>query len=788
MECTDKVNAKTQNDKSVNSISQSRKNASCRSANSPVEKIMFLQKTAGNQAVRRLIKSRALQAKLRIGQPDDIYEQEADRVAEQVMRMPDPVLQRKCAKCNEDKERLLQTKKLPGQTPVTQNQDVQSIVSDVLNSPGQSLDSITRAFMELRFGQDFSRVRVHSGTAAERSAREVNANAYTAGHDIVFGAERFSPGTTEGRRLIAHELTHIVQQKGSTPLIQRKPDQDDDLNMRRRDEIALSRRSPGKFEIGTGFPPVMTLFNFVINDYQLKKEHKDNLKILGKLFGLMDTARWQVFVIGHADSTGEPVINDPLSANRANEVSKYLNSVAKGNYFIQGEGANRPAATNESISGRSRNRRVDITFSNPYIDIDIPDPIPDPKTVCQQFPFLCNEDKFCNLYPFLCGDGFCKEHPKWCGLPVLCLLFPPVCACLAKPIACACGRYPALCVCLANPKACIPKLPKPDDDKPKRKRACPTRVDLPSGVIEANKSEKIGFARLWYPFEMNIDFSQDSSGCECACGEYTQLVRGFFERDKTGKGSWKRDKHELTTGVYLHETIYQEDGLRGVGAYGHRYWDDDTRKQPKPDTKDDTFLLTRETGCQYRGKDEPSMESDRKYRARIRMYLEFAGGPIDVCESPGQRLGQQTHWRTWIIHGEAQAKSPPPGPVTPPTNSPSTTSPEVTEAKETDIPQGKQSPSWYAGGIPSDATSGTREYRMAVGFKVDGVTKFSLVTVRIEASEPDFITIITTNKRNLNLNPDDPKNPIIVMPDHRERIKRSILLKVENELKSWISP
>ena len=68
--------------------------------------------------------------------------------------------------------------------------------------------------MGQRFGHDFSRVRVHSGGAAEQSARDVNANAYTVGHNIVFGAGRFAPGTHEGRRLIAHELTHVVQQSG----------------------------------------------------------------------------------------------------------------------------------------------------------------------------------------------------------------------------------------------------------------------------------------------------------------------------------------------------------------------------------------------------------------------------------------------------------------------------------------------------------------------------------------------------------------------------------------------
>ncbi|UUZ68711.1 DUF4157 domain-containing protein [Polaromonas sp. P2-4] len=69
--------------------------------------------------------------------------------------------------------------------------------------------------MEQRFGHDFSRVRVHTGGVAEQSTREVNANAYTVGHNVVFGAGQFSPGTNYGRRLLAHELTHVVQQSSS---------------------------------------------------------------------------------------------------------------------------------------------------------------------------------------------------------------------------------------------------------------------------------------------------------------------------------------------------------------------------------------------------------------------------------------------------------------------------------------------------------------------------------------------------------------------------------------------
>ncbi|MEO8576152.1 MAG: DUF4157 domain-containing protein [Gemmatimonadales bacterium] len=92
---------------------------------------------------------------------------------------------------------------------------VPPIVHDVLREPGQSLDLATRSLMEQRFGRDFSSVRVHAGAKAARSADSIDAHAYTAGTDIAFGEGRFEPHTLSGRKLIAHELTHVVQQLGA---------------------------------------------------------------------------------------------------------------------------------------------------------------------------------------------------------------------------------------------------------------------------------------------------------------------------------------------------------------------------------------------------------------------------------------------------------------------------------------------------------------------------------------------------------------------------------------------
>src|ERR1043166_4076607 len=96
---------------------------------------------------------------------------------------------------------------------------VPQIVHEVLRSPSQPLDPVTRAFIEPRFGHDFSNVRVHTDAKAAESANAVSARAYTVGSDIVFGSEQYRPETDEGRRLLAHELVHLLQQSARTETV-----------------------------------------------------------------------------------------------------------------------------------------------------------------------------------------------------------------------------------------------------------------------------------------------------------------------------------------------------------------------------------------------------------------------------------------------------------------------------------------------------------------------------------------------------------------------------------------
>ncbi|MDN5940292.1 MAG: DUF4157 domain-containing protein [Nitrospira sp.] len=163
----------------------------------------------GGQCADCAKKTSPLQRKLAIGASHDPLEQEADRVADQVMAAP-----AHCAVSGTPPHIQRFTGHSTGE-----NGTAPASVDRVLASSGRPLEPAFRQDMEQRFGHDFSRVRVHSDAAAEQSAHEVNAHAYTVGHNIVFGAGKFATGTNEGRRLIAHELTHVVQQSAAGGIV-----------------------------------------------------------------------------------------------------------------------------------------------------------------------------------------------------------------------------------------------------------------------------------------------------------------------------------------------------------------------------------------------------------------------------------------------------------------------------------------------------------------------------------------------------------------------------------------
>jgi len=199
--------------------------------------LLALQQTHGNRYVQRVVTG--IQAKLVVGQPGDIYEQEADRVADEVMRMPEPGVQRQpeeeeeeeliqsipLAKqitplvqrqIEEEEEELLQTKKVSGKTSEVVP-DLESRINS-LRGGGRPLSKSERTYFEQRFGYDVSQVRVHTDAQAAESARGVNAKVYTQGQDVVFGAGQYTANTEDRKRLLAHELTHVVQKQGASQL------------------------------------------------------------------------------------------------------------------------------------------------------------------------------------------------------------------------------------------------------------------------------------------------------------------------------------------------------------------------------------------------------------------------------------------------------------------------------------------------------------------------------------------------------------------------------------------
>lgn len=226
--------------------------------NGPQESVVNLQRFNRSQEslITRLRSNESLfdfstiriQPKLKVSQPGDAYEQEADRIADAVIATPvtnpapvtvthtQPKLhaRRSCSTCKgarKDKDEKFQTSNLEIGRKATNNNSSSLKTSDqitneintaIKSDSGKALDPSTRHFMETQFGHDFSTVRIHTDQKAVQSAQLLNAHAYTVGTDIVFDDAQYQPDTTEGKRLLAHELTHVVQQS-SAPLQESQP-------------------------------------------------------------------------------------------------------------------------------------------------------------------------------------------------------------------------------------------------------------------------------------------------------------------------------------------------------------------------------------------------------------------------------------------------------------------------------------------------------------------------------------------------------------------------------------
>ena len=150
-----------------------------------------------------------LQTKLAVGQPNDTYEREAEMAAN----------------ASESSSPIRPTRL---NISIPQSTNAPPIVHETLRSSGQPIGSDTLRLYEPKFGHDFSKVRIHSDRQAAKSSAAIGAVAYTSGNHIAFAEGKYAPGTDSGRRLLGHELTHVVQQSRGQAMVQREPVKEDE--------------------------------------------------------------------------------------------------------------------------------------------------------------------------------------------------------------------------------------------------------------------------------------------------------------------------------------------------------------------------------------------------------------------------------------------------------------------------------------------------------------------------------------------------------------------------------
>jgi hypothetical protein len=185
-----------------------------------------------------------IQLKLKVSNTNDPLEREADKTAEQIIGVNDDYsgsiminenkqgsLNRKCFICEKEGDRVNEENtqiSMEGNTNIKQNEisnETNSQINNVISNGGQPLDIQTREFMEFKFGENFGNVKIHTNEKAAEAARAVGALAFTVGQNIVFDHKDYSTWTNEGRKLLAHELVHVVHQTQSSQrtMVQRQP-------------------------------------------------------------------------------------------------------------------------------------------------------------------------------------------------------------------------------------------------------------------------------------------------------------------------------------------------------------------------------------------------------------------------------------------------------------------------------------------------------------------------------------------------------------------------------------
>ena len=263
--------------------------------------------------------SLALQTKLTVGQAGDLYEQEADRIADQVMSAP----------VNADlKPTPKSIQRLANQA--TGNFSAPASVDRALSNSGSPLDSALRQDMEQRFGYDFSRVRVHTSAVAEQSAQEINANAYTVDQNIVFGANRFRPATRAGRHLIAHELTHVVQQSGADATSSDRHELHPSSSTVLQRDLALPTTNPNPQAVNLTAAQIRDAINFNSRRYDAANTREIQDVVGAPQTGVFDDLTIQL-IARYQDDFGLLPADGKVGPNTFNQLTAELQAENVGN-------------------------------------------------------------------------------------------------------------------------------------------------------------------------------------------------------------------------------------------------------------------------------------------------------------------------------------------------------------------------------------------------------------------------------------------------------------------------
>ena len=277
-------------------------------------------------------------------------------------------------------------------------EDGRAVVSEQVRRPGRPLDSGTQRRAESWFGEDFSGVRIHTGVGADRAARALGARAFTFGNSIVFGSGRYSPSTSAGQRLLAHELVHAVQQSGG-----RAPQ-----HIRRQPEDCPSFREvepehPGTCPGVTRDDRERTEYNAAgarlreVQPYQCYII--ENLPIGGTAFAAADLLRdidatlfltpdIVVHITGFTDCLGPQAVNRRLRLERAEAVRQHLASAVIGgstDFVVRTESLDSYLAPNDTAGHRAKNRAVVIYLESPE-PVPVPEPEPEPEPAPEPAP------------------------------------------------------------------------------------------------------------------------------------------------------------------------------------------------------------------------------------------------------------------------------------------------------------------------------------------------------------------------------------------------------------------